>query len=199
MHASFRKLAAIAMILLITTLAQSYALWSDSLKAGVIVKTGSTGSSITSHKALGVPDVSDPLCRLSEGTVSIELDGTRAVVTFENISQGWIAWIGLVISNDGTLPVEILGPNVSLDANFTYQAFLYGSFKSPGTSGVWGSVDPCDMYNNTITYGDPFPSIGASPLVELDPSDKAIVWILVSYTGNKSLDGTTIVIDVVKD
>jgi hypothetical protein len=193
-----KRLAAIALILLVATMAQAHSLWSDTLGTRAVVETGYTGGNITSYKAHGVPDPTDPLCRASEGNVSLELGGSRAVVVFYNISQGWIAWIGLVVSNDGTLPTRILEPSVGLASNFTHEPYIYGPFQAPGTSGAWGGVDPCEIYNETLVYGEPFPSIGSSPQVLIDPGQKAIVWILVNYTGTASLANTTIVIDVNK-
>jgi len=198
LNIGLKSLAAISLILLLAAMAQGYSLWYDSLKARAVVKTGSTGGSITSYKALGVPDPLDPLCRASEGSLSLELDNTRAIVVFENVSQGWISWVGLVVSNDGSLPVNILAPNVTVGENFTYNAFLYGPFQAPGTSGVWGGVDPCNMYNNTLSYGDPFPSVGSVAQVELDPSQKAVIWILVVYEGVASLANTTITVELDK-
>jgi hypothetical protein len=75
-------------------------------------------------------------------------------------------WLGMVVDNPGTVPVVVDGAGIHSNSTVSWEAYLYGPVHSPGNSGYWAHVSPCQL---------PFPGNVSS--VTVYRSDKAIVWV----------------------
>ena len=154
-------LMTIALVLLLTILANvAYAMWSDKLRANVRVSLGSLDLKVTSHKFLC------ECCDHDSSYINVSNDGRSVEVYINNAEPNSSVWIGLVLSNEGTLPLKLTHIDVS---NCKYpEIYVYGPFRAPGTSGVWGRVRICDL---------PFSGDTGLPSLSCDLSMKLIVWI----------------------
>ncbi len=103
------------------------------------------------------------------GIIEVSENGERATVYVLNVKPGTEVWVGLVLSNDGDIPVKLTSIDV-YDENMTRvgDVYVYGPFRAPGTSGVWGHVTTDDL---------PFPGNVSLPSPFCDPGLKLIAWI----------------------
>lgn len=193
-YSAFR-VALISILLL--SIPSAYSMWGDRLEIAAKIRTAQAIIHITSYKAQGFEGYNvNGKCIAGDGAVAISGDGRRAVVSFTNISQGWFAWVGLVISNNGEFPKRVAKPSTALPINFTASSFLYGPYRSPGDSGVWGSLDICELRARVQGSGNPFPGSPDNNLVDLYPGYKAIAWIFINYTGSEPVPMVSIAIEV---
>lgn len=186
----------ILLMILISLVPVAMGMWSDRLEISAKVKMGEARVYITSYKAQAFKDQRGDRCITSDGHVTLTNNGRSLSVEFTEISEGWYAWVGIVISNDGTFPKTIGKPSVVAPISITASSFLYGPFRSPGNSGVWGSVDICDMTSNLRSSGNPFPYSADTGSIHLDPGYKAISWIFFNYTGTENISIVTLTISI---
>ncbi len=147
-----------------------YAMWFDKLRANVKVTLGSFDLKITSQKFLCEH------CDCDESYVNVSSDGKSAQVFVADAKPNSSIWVGLVLSNEGTLPLKLVQVSIS-GCNYS-EVYVYGPFQAPGTSGVWGRVRLSDL---------PFLGDVGLPSPACDPSKKLIVWIKML---SPALEGT---------
>ncbi|HWQ16689.1 MAG TPA: hypothetical protein VNL13_02530 [Sulfolobales archaeon] len=186
----------ILLVILITTIPTAIGMWSDKAMISAKVKTGEARIYITSYKALAFKEQKGKGCISSDGEVTFSNNNRSMSVIFTNISQGWYGWVGLVISNEGVFPRTIGRPSVIAPINISISRFLYGPFRAPGTSGIWGDVNICVMTSNLASSGNPFPGNVDTGSIYLQPSYKAIAWVFLNYTGVENLSSISITIGV---
>ncbi|GAY26622.1 hypothetical protein ATG_18260 [Desulfurococcaceae archaeon AG1] len=160
------------------------------------IKTGEARIYITSYKILAFKEQKKERCISSDGEAAFSNNNRSVSVTFTSISQGWYGWVGLVISNEGVFPRNIEKPDVVAPINISTSRFLYGQFRAPGMSGVWGDVDICMMTSNLVSSGNPFPGSVDMDSIYLQPGYKAIVWVFLNYTGVEDLSSVSITISI---
>ncbi len=140
--------------------------WSDRGGLAGSATIGAPDPRISSWKLLGCCH-----CHANvtvEGSmVTLELGGCGSC---HNASRS--LWLGLVVSNEGSVPAVLVGAGVESNATVSHEAYLYGPVHSPGDSGYWGHVRPCDL---------PFPGNVSRVLVY--QSGKAIAWIHLEVEG----------------
>lgn len=137
----------------------------------------------TSWKALAYEGVNPKgKCLYESGRANFEDNGTSARIRFSEFAYGW-GWIGLVVSNSAGGDVELLREmlEVKIVEGELSKAvvLLYGPFSAPGTSGVWDRASVCEMRDNLVNSGDPFPWVGSKDGVVLKSNEKAVVWVYV--------------------
>ena len=174
-----RGLTAIVLILLILLIliGLSQAHWRDRLRIVGVVKTGKWTPEIGSYKIV-TPTGYD---EYSPITATIGEEGQCLKVICVNVSTGWHIWVGLLVANDGTVPVKILNPQVlikpiDLSGNFTVNIYLYGPYSRGDHIEVWGEVDMEDL-----------PFSGSVETVALNPSQKAVIWIEFIFNGDEEV------------
>ena len=148
------------MLLVVVLYSVAYAMWFEELGANVGIYVGTMDFKITSHKFLCGE------CDRDESYVGVSDDGESAQVVIVDAAPNSSAWVGLVLSNEGTLPIKLT--HVHVDDGGSSNIYVYGPFQAPGTSGVWGRVKLGDL---------PFPDDVGLPSPTCDPSKKLIVWI----------------------
>ena len=145
----------------------------------------------TSWKALAYYDTKKGKCLSESGSVDISDYGTLARIKFSEFRHGW-GWVGLVISNsadeDVELQKEIINIRVIEGELYRVEIFLYGPFIAPGISGVWSSVNICEMYRNFNNFGNPFPEVTPKDSVILKKNEKAIIWIYLKGPPNNPIE-----------
>ena len=153
------------MLLAVLLLAGANAMWFEELGMNVGVSMASLDLSITSYKLLC------QYCDCDEGDCEMVVndDGKEASVITYNVPPGSALWVGLVISNDGTVPAVLTDVVVEGEATGT-EVYVYGPFRSPGNSGVWGNVELSEL---------PFSGDTGLPGNDCDPSFKYVVWIKI--------------------
>jgi len=186
----------IAALIILASMIPAASMWSDRLEISAKIKTAQSNIHITSYKAMGFGENRNGRCLAIEGHVTLSMDGKKAITVFTNITLGWHGWIGLVISNDGSFPKDVSRPSIAIPINFTSRVFLYGPYRSPGNTPIWGSVDICAMTDNLRGTGNPFPGENSRSSVYLEPGYKAISWIFINYTGVESVSRLDISISI---
>jgi hypothetical protein len=186
----------ILLVILIATIPTAISMWSDKTMISAKIKTGEARIYITSYKILAFKEQKKERCISSDGEAAFSNNNRSVSVTFTSISQGWYGWVGLVISNEGVFPRNIEKPDVVAPINISTSRFLYGQFRAPGMSGVWGDVDICMMTSNLVSSGNPFPGSVDMDSIYLQPGYKAIVWVFLNYTGVEDLSSVSITISI---
>ena len=185
-----RGFTAIVLILLtlLILIGISQAYWRDRLRIVGIVKTGKWTPKIGSYKIVTLPDYDE------HGLITATIREKRQCleVTCRNVSTGWYIWVGLLVVNDGTVPVKILSPQVSiepidLNENFTVNTYLYGPYSSGDHIEAWDGIDT----KNLSSYGS-VKTITLNPVkaVTLKPSQKAVIWIKFTFNGDNEVHDT---------
>lgn len=184
----------ILLVILVAMIPTAMSMWSDRVEISAKIKTGEAMVHITSYKILAFKELRDGKCITSDGQAALSSNSKTIDVLFTGISQGWYGWVGLVVSNDGEFPKTIWKPGVVTPINISVSRFLYGPFRAPGDSGVWGNVDICVMTSNLLADGSPFP--GSVDSIYLQPSYKAIAFVFLNYTGAENISSITIKISI---
>lgn len=165
-------LAAIPLIALASVAAAFLAssTWDDVQEIGVDLTTGTWDPVIGSYKILGCCCTDDHgeheyNITVSDDTAELNLSHPGCM---DGHGKHHSLWVGLVVENDGTVPVTLHGVTVSSDGNLSYTAYLYGPLESIGNSGYWGQVNCSELpLNNSVDH------------VVVYRSDKAVVWIQI--------------------
>lgn len=98
---------------------------------------------------------------------------------------------GLVVANDGTVPVEMSNPGILVSpidqaGSFTEHIYLYGPYDRGGHKEVWGGVKIDDLpFDGNVTGG-----------VTLNPSQKAVIWIEFTFEGAETIEEAWITITI---
>ena len=182
-------LSSMLLLAVVASWGVAYAMWFGELRVNTMINMGSGELDITSTKLLCSYDheCCDNCCNDSSrdhghdhdhshcsyecGVIEVSDDGETAYIHVLDAMPGSDIWIGLVLSNDGSLPVSLA--NIRIYVNGTEETgeyYVYGPYRAPGTSGVWGHVDIDDL---------PFPGYISLPSTPCNPSEKLIAWIHV--------------------
>ncbi|RLI28623.1 hypothetical protein DRO58_01755 [Candidatus Bathyarchaeota archaeon] len=184
-----RKLVAIAVIplILLTLTGMAYTHWADRVEIIGVVETGKWRPEIGSYKIV------TPVGYDEENPVNGEIseDKQSLLVTCANVSEGWNIWVGLIIANEGTIPVEMGEPGIYIrpldqSESFNVEIYLYGPYDRGGHTEVWGGVKMEDL---------PFEGNVTGSII-LNPSQKAVVWIEFTFEGDEVIDEARIIITI---
>jgi hypothetical protein len=148
---------------------------------------------ITSYKALTNPGSDDDEIIVYPNSTELEQMGGTSTLQISAIipEPGWYVWIGLVIHNQGTPPVQIETPIYQFDdpnsiSNwFTHTEFFFGPF----TNGEFANIKDDPRVWDGIKCDELPPSYPqATPPVRLEHCEKLILWIKLQlspdYTGS---------------
>lgn len=147
--------------------------WDDIQEIGVDITTGTWDPVIGSYKVLGC------CCTDHHGghEYNITVSGDTAELNLshsgcmDSHSEHHSIWVGLVVENNGTVPVTLHGVTISSDGNLSYTAYLYGPLESIGNSGYWGQVNCSELpFDNSVDK------------VIVHERDKAIIWLNLNIT-----------------
>jgi hypothetical protein len=181
-------------IIALAILGITYSHWQQTLTITGTIKTGYVNLVIGSEKVL-VPrgEGYDEHHRV---TYYKTLDNRTLVVTCENVTSGWRIAIGLLMHNEGTLPLTM--KNVSLTFKnaedimeyFNTTTYYYGPYPT-GTNfnqlGAWDGIE----INQIPVEGCWEPPIS----IPVDSCEHAISWTLIQLdTDNPEAEGRTITI-----
>jgi hypothetical protein len=160
----------VLLILALSTVGYSYSLWSKTLTIQGKVSTAKAELIITSGKLL-IPDIDD-----FNSTHPIHYYVTSGNLTLvadcENVAGEWTIIIGLIVKNNGTMPIYLTDTAISFNtssSNFDVATYYY-TFDSSKWDG--------------ITFGDIPLSGNVSPPIQLDLNDRAITWTVIHLTAD---------------
>lgn len=179
-------LAILNLILTLTIITGlTYSHWQDTVQIQCTIKIGHRKFIIDSEKLL-VPtgtgfNETHPIYYY------ITPDYQSLIAECQNVDYDWTIAIGLLIKNEGTLPLELKNVEITFNitgtTNFTTTTYYYGPFP-PGTNfnklGAWDGIKfsevPPDGYKDYQ--------------ITLDPDDHAITWTTINYNGTQPLNIT---------
>ncbi|MCS7132030.1 MAG: signal peptidase I, partial [Hadesarchaea archaeon] len=169
------RLALPLSLLLIATAASGFAYshWSETLFIEGTVTTGKWYTHIGSYK-IRVPRGIEVEDRLSP-------DNRTLGLTCDDVFESWYCWIGLVIPNDGSMPIGVLRPAVEFSPgeaadDIQVEMYFYGPFSRGDFTDVYAHVKLPPLGPNDIA---PPPPGDVPPPIALDPGQKAVIWIKV--------------------
>ncbi|MCD6196727.1 MAG: hypothetical protein J7J82_08090 [Staphylothermus sp.] len=169
-----------------TSTLTGYSMWFRNLEANINISTGNTDPVIGSYKVFisdecirshhsgcmyrGI-DEDDANISVSKSEFIISLNYRECTTEQNNVSL----WIGLVFSNEGTVPIRLVSPSVNIVGEYENakdEDYYYGPYKTGiGYLPVWGRIDPCDL---------PLPN--STNNLNIDPDWKGIIWIRIDVT-----------------
>jgi len=174
-------------MLLIPLMGFGYAHWTDRVTTQVKLHVGCTGANIISYKCYSEFDdewiTKDPPAELvpPEGFSTLRISTDRAF-------PSWYVWIGLLIQNQGTFPVNVYEPDYETaitppnGASLRHEEYFYGPYKRAdfNKDGVWKSITGDNYLKKLdpdigVKGGDP----ADPPFIHLDPAgpNKMVLWI----------------------
>jgi len=165
------KTTGIAFILLMLTLSTagySYSLWSKTMTIQGNIGTAKAELIITSDKLL-IPDIDD-FNSTHPIHYYVTSDNLTLVADCENITGEWTIIIGLIVKNNGTMPIYLTNTAISFNtsaSNFQVTTYYY-TFDSSKWDGM--------------TFGDIPLSGDVSPPIQLDLNYQAITWTVIHLT-----------------
>jgi len=164
-------------VLLITaTSGLAYSHWSESLYINTTVNTGTWNCSVIGSYKVLVPTGYDDINAEPENYLSA--DNRTLVITCDNVFNCWYTWVGLKITNVGTIPELVKTPIIEFDpdvgGSFEVENYFYGPYRYgyEVPEGLWGQAKVDNL---------PFEPYGTSPIVA-DPNEHVIVWIKLHST-----------------
>ena len=172
----------ILILTIITGLAHSH--WQDTVQIQGTVKMGHRKLIIDSEKLLvptgtGFNETHPIYYHVTPNYHSL-------IAECQNVDYNWTIAIGLLIKNDGTLPVELKETQITFNitdaTNFTTTTHYYGPFP-PGTNFNFPQWDG-------IKFNEVPPDCYEYPPIPLDPDDHAITWTIINYNGTQPLNIT---------
>ncbi len=194
------KFAAIGLTLVLTVMVtgSALALWSDTLRLNVTVKTGEHDPVIGSYKVFKCTGCCHG-CGAEDSEVTMYPDRLELNLTLEGCHHDHshsdhssssshedhhetTIWVGLVLENRGTVPstlasiVASLPDSMSIGGVYVYGPYDDGSFARE----VWAHED-C----STLPPSDPG-TLGMGFM----PGEKLVVWIEFTFSGDCSSHGT---------
>ena len=171
-----RLVAPLALILILTAaFGLAYSHWSEILYISGTVTTGTWSTTIGSYKVL-VPIGYDDINAEPENYLST--DNRTLVITCDNVFNCWYTWVGLKITNVGTVPELVKTPMIEFNpyvgGSFEVETYFYGPYRYEHEvpEGLWGQAKVDNL---------PFEPYGTSPIVA-DPNEHVIVWIKLHST-----------------
>jgi len=178
-----KTFAIINLILTLTIITGlSYSHWQDTIQIQGTIKMGHRKFIIDSEKLLVPPGTgfnnTHPIYYY------ITPDYHSLIAECQNVDYNWTIAIGLLIKNNGTIPlllkeIQIIF-NITDTTDFTVTTYYYGPFP-PGTNfnfPYWDGIKFCEVP----------PDGYKNPPISLDPNDHAITWTTINYTGTQSLN-----------
>jgi len=179
-------------IIALAILGITYSHWQQTLTITGTIKTGYVNLVIGSEKVL-VPQ-GEGYDENHAVTYYKTSDNYTLVVTCVNVTRGWRIAIGLLMHNEGTLPLNVKNVSLTLEnvegimEYFNITTYYYGPYPT-GTNfnqlGAWNGIkiDNIPVDGNVTT-----------PIL-LDPCQHAISWTLIQFnTTNPQAEGRTIII-----
>lgn len=178
-------LAILNLILLLTIInGLAYSHWQDTVQIQGTIKMGHRKLIIDSEKLL-VPTGTD-FNETHPIYYYVTPDKQSLIAECQNVDHNWTIAIGLLIKNDGTLPLTLkqtqITFNITDTANFTIITYHYGPFP-PGTNFNFPQWDG-------ISVEEVPPNGHKDPHIPLDPEDHAITWTTINYNGTQPLNIT---------
>jgi len=180
------KILAIFNLILLSTIISglAYSHWQDTVQIQGTIKMGHRKLIIESEKLL-VPtgigfNETHPIY------YHVTLDKQSFIAECQNVDYNWTIAIGLILKNEGTLPLTLKETQITLNipdtSNFTITTYYCGPFP-PGTSFIpyWDGISLDQLLARPDGYKDPIP---------LDPDDRAITWTIINHNGTQPLNMT---------
>lgn len=169
-----------------------YAHWTDNVFTKYKFHFKCVETEIKSYKVLTEHKYNDDKITVYPNSTELEqMEGTSTLQISSIIPEpGWYIWIGLVIHNQGTPPVQVDTPTYEFsDPNgisdwFTHDEYFYGPF----TKGEFATADP-HVWDGIKYYELPpdYPEAEQIP-VPLEHCEKLVLWIKLQlspeYPGN---------------
>ena len=178
------KSALLIPMLLIITASISYAYWTDQITIKHEFTTGTIETEIGSHKTI---------TNYNDDHITVIQPNKETLQIICQVSPSWYLWIGLLIHNEGTLPVRVVYFTISTNNTaiwnqyFTREEYFYGPCSDGDFTNVWAPYPP-----NTP------PPPGNVPLstISLDHCQKMVVWqhLYISDAYSDSVFGLEITI-----
>ncbi len=174
----------LTLVLTVMVTGSALALWSDTLRLNVTVKTGDHDPRIGSYKVFKCTGCCHG-CGAEDDEVAMFHDRLELNLSLSGCSHdhsdghGMAVWVGLVLENEGTVPstltsIQVTGMpgNMSIGGVYVYGPYDDGSFAQE----VWAHED-C----STLPPSDPG-TLG----VGFMPGEKLVVWIEFVFPGDCS-------------
>jgi len=164
------KTTGILFILLILALGAtgySYSTWTKTLTIQGKINTGYYDFTIVSGKLL-IP--SQKFNETHPIHYYIGPDNLTLVAECENVTGEWTIKIGLLVKNNGTLPLDLTETAITFNitaTNFNVTKYYY-------------KFNP--NYWNEIPFNQVPPSSSDSMPIQLEPNDQAITWTIIELT-----------------
>jgi len=193
----------IASLIVIALVIPTTAMWYQGLRVNVRVSLGDDSWGITSYKGIRTIQYSHCGCNFTvcKGLGNDEMilsNNTRSLTVRVNTTQesacgncgcngcthhnGNVTglWIGLVIKNEGSIPLKISHVSVEISSseepeNWGITTYVYPQFHDGvGNKPFWGAVNCLIM---------PYPGYTSLP-VTLNPGYKTVAWIHIEFNGS---------------
>lgn len=179
-----RKILVILNLILLLTIINglTYSHWQDTVQIQSTIKMGHRKLIIDSEKLLvptgtGFNDT-HPIYYY------VTPDKKSLIAECQNVDHNWTIAIGLLIKNNGTLPLTLrqtkITFNITDTANFTTTTYYCGPFP-PGTNFNF-------PYWDGISFDQVPPDGYKDPPIPLNPEDHAITWTTIDYNGTQPLN-----------
>jgi hypothetical protein len=185
----YRQILAVVTILLfaLAITGYTYSHWMDAINIQGTIKMGHRELIIDSSKLLvptgqGFNETHPVYYYITNNRLSLIAD-------CQNVTDNWIIKIGLLIKNNGTLPLYLKDLQITFNIseanqNFTVATYFYGPFE-PG-------YNFNNEYWNGISFEQVPPANNVTPPLLLDLNYHAITWTIIQYTGDPNAPGTDI-------
>jgi hypothetical protein len=183
------KLIALTLIpvIALAILGITYSHWQETLTITGTITTGYVKLVIGSEKVL-VPqgegyDEYHPI------TYYKTPDNHTLIIICKNVTNGWRIAIGLLMHNEGTLPLKVEDVSLTLEnaegvmQYFNITTYYYGPYPTGTNFNKLGAWDG-------IKIGDIPVSGYVPPPIPLDPCQHAISWTTINYNGTQPLNIT---------
>jgi hypothetical protein len=193
----------VQLLLVVITLSAAQFLWSEQLSVNFSVNTGYSNISIGSYKVIVTECCNCCCCDENgdhgnhEGCEYYEddaeiIDNGSTLSTNFTLSNDteMVVWMGLVISNEGTIPGNLTGVIVSYSSNvtlddFSVSTYYYGPYDGGDFTVVWANI--CTPQTCNL----PAPGDVSTPIT-LFTGQKAVVWMQLNIS---SLDPVSLDVD----
>lgn len=151
-------------MLLILISGLGYAVWTDTITKTYMLTVGTIETEIGSYKTI---------TNYNDDLITVIQPNRETLQIICQVGPSWYLWVGLLIHNEGTLPVRIISFTISTNNTdmwneyFTYEEYFYGPFKDGEFTEVWAPYPP-----NTP------PPPGNIPLstISLNHCQKMVAW-----------------------
>ena len=191
-----RQLYALFIVLTLTLLltSQAYSLWYGKLRANFTVSVGELDVKIGSYKIISCCQCSHECPETYSSSANLSPNGKRLTIIFENVYPEWKSYIGIVITNDGTLPAKLKSVNVNIIEDseilnsFHYEVMYFGPYnKGDFARTVWSNIKCCDDLESLSS---------TSPPITFYPSQKIIAWIELGIDENCTKENNTLELEI---